>query len=420
MAITPGDEVVSPPRTEPAHHGLLESARMTGHLIDMPADSRWESGFVFQPENCIPSEVWLPCGGNDQLIFGVTIDATGGSWQFSYDGNTVTLPWNATAAELEQAIITATNTGGGSVYPDQIIVRGGPGSPDSDTGANVFFVVLQANATQFEWYLTSVNDDPGDPLTGGDGFGFYPIQIPGDLTPVPDVKKDYDGEQGPIRYTPFVVEVPYTCSSWGFQVNDYEGKALRQLDAGLGKALEHEFWTGAINAANPNLTYWTPNDDAHILNPGGATAPTPVSVTLGLALLSGALAQCANGSRGMIHATPVVVGLMAELYLIDDDDTNENAYLSTRSRDDIVVSGSGYTGTGPFGQPAPTGTQAWMFATGMVDVRLGEPMVYPEEFAHALDRATNTVTFRGEQVAAVSPDACCMFAVLVDYDPTPA
>lgn len=419
MAITPGDEVVDPPRTEPAHHGLLESSRTTGHVIDMPADSRWESGFVFQPENCIPSEVWLPCGGNDQLIFGLQIDATGGSWVFAYDGNEVVLPYNATAVELAEGILTAVNSGGGTLYPDQIIVRGGPQSTDGDSNVSTYFVTLAANVTAFDWTVTTVSDNPEDPLTGGPGFSFYPIQIPGFLTPVPDVKKDYDGEQGPIRYTPFVVEVPYTCSSWGFQVNNYEDKARRQLDAGLGKAIEHEFWTGEINPANPNLTYWTPNDDTHIVNPGGAAAPTPVSVTLGLALLSGALANCANGSRGMIHATPIVVSVMAELYLIDDDDTNENAYLSTRSRDDIVVSGSGYTGTGPFGQPDPTGSQAWMFATGMTDIRLGEPMIYPDEFAHAFDRATNTVTFRAEQTAAVSPDACCMFAVLVDYNPAP-
>jgi hypothetical protein len=79
-----------------------------------------------------------------------------------------------------------------------------------------------------------------------------------------------------------------------------------------------------------------------------------------------------------------------------------------------VVVGAGYPGTGPFGQPDPGPDEAWAFATGMVDIRLGDPMIYPEEFWQALDRATNTVTFRGEQFAAVTHDGCCSFAVLID------
>jgi hypothetical protein len=79
------------------------------------------------------------------------------------------------------------------------------------------------------------------------------------------------------------------------------------------------------------------------------------------------------------------------------------------------VAGAGYLLSGPFGQPDPGADEGWMFATGMLDVWLGDPRVYPEEFAHALDRATNTVTFRGERTAVASPDACCFFAVLVDY-----
>jgi hypothetical protein len=89
--------------------------------------------------------------------------------------------------------------------------------------------------------------------------------------------------------------------------------------------------------------------------------------------------------------------------------------LRTRSREDIVIVGAGYPGTGPFGQPAPSGTELWAFATGMVDVRLGDPMIYPQTFSEALDRHTNTVVFRGEQTAAVVHDGCCSFAVLIDY-----
>jgi hypothetical protein len=122
----------------------------------------------------------------------------------------------------------------------------------------------------------------------------------------------------------------------------------------------------------------------------------------------------------MIHAPTIVVERMSQWYLIDDDpgcDTEE-CRLLTRSRNDIVIAGAGYDPlVGPFAAANELAdTEAWVYATGMVDVRLGEPMIYPETMAEALDRATNTVTYRGERTAAVNPDGCCMFAVLVDFE----
>jgi hypothetical protein len=404
------EEVVDPPATELAMHGLVRVARNIGRLRE-EGDGRWEGGFVFQPENCIASEVWVPCGGNDQVVFTIAVDATGGSWAISYEGGPETLvAFDATPAEVEAALL-ATLPG---LVPDGVYVRGGPGSADGDAGISPYYVVFDMPAG-YNVMGGLIADSTADPLTGGTGVVVNPIQIPGFITPAPDVKKDYDGEQGPIRVHPYTVEVPYTCSSWGFSVNDYEGKAARQLQAGLSKAIEEEFWTGANAPSNPNLTYWTPNDDQHIVNPGGAAAPVAVNVSIGIALLEQALASCGHGGRGMIHASPIITSRSAGLYLIDDDDTNEGRILTTRSRGDIIIAGAGYQLNGPFGQPDPGTNQGWMFATGMVDVWLGAPRIYPEEFAHALDRATNTVTFRGEQTAVATHDACCTFAVLVDY-----
>jgi len=406
MGVSP-EEVVEPPATEPARHGMVRVARNLGRLRE--GDGRWEGGFVFQPENCIASEVWIPCGGDDEVISAVFVDATGGSWEVVYDGGTpAVLPFNATADEVAAAIASVV-----PVSPSSITVRGGPGSGDADSGFGPYFIII---SEPFDFSLFTAQDNPGDPLSGGLGILAVPIQLPGvpEFTP-PDAKKEYDGEQGPIRVHPYTVEVPYTCSSWGFEVNDYQGKAARQLEAGLSKAIEEEFWTGARNPSSPNLTFWTPNDNLHVVNPGGAAAPVAVNVSIGIALLEQALAYCGHGGRGMIHAAPVIVSRSAGLYLIDDDDTNEGKVLTTRSAGHVIVAGSGYPLTGPFGQPPPGTDEGWMFATGMVDVWLGDPRVYPEEFAHALDRATNTVTFRGERTAVAAHDACCTFAVLVDY-----
>ena len=408
MGISP-EAIVRPPATERAAHGLLESAK-----VIVEPDSRWEGGFVFQPENCIMSEVWIPCGADSVFIISLEINANGGTWDWDNTGNpggSVSDPmdWDATADEVSAALEQS------GWPPSQYEVFGGPSGLDFVSGlARPFIIALNLNNTDSPLLGPTPTDID---LSGGTGIIIVPLQIPGSLEP-PDVKKDYDGDQSPLQYQPFVVEVPYTCSSWGYEANDYRGKALRQLAAGTGKAIEREFWLGEFNVANINLRYWTPG--ANIVGPGGWAAPVAVNVALGLALLENALAGCATGSRGMIHAPAVVVERMGQWYLIDDDpgcDENE-CRLLTRSRGDVVVCGAGYEGQyGPFAAPYETGaTEAWVYATGMVDVRLGEPMIYPETIAEALDRATNTITYRGERTAAVNPDGCCMFAVLVDFE----
>jgi hypothetical protein len=228
--------------------------------------------------------------------------------------------------------------------------------------------------------------------------------------PPPNPKKVYDGNQDPVEYAPFILEVPYTCAAYGFRAVDYEEKALRQIDAAKGKALEYEFWTGSINPSNVNLVHGTPNDDSHVLNPGGAAAPVPVSPGMALVLLSQALANCGTGARGMIHATAGLVERWSQLRYVTDVD----GVLQTGGRCDIVVSGSGYPGTGPNGQPPPGPNEVWAYATGMVVVRLGPTLLLPETFSEAFDRRTNTVTYRGEISASAVHDGCCSFAVLVD------
>ena len=410
MGISP-EAVVRPPATERAAHGLLESAKVV-----VEPDSRWEGGFVFQPENCIMSEVWIPCGADSVFIIKLEINAEAGTWDWDNTGNpggSISDPmnWNATADEVGAALEQS------GWPPSQYEVFGGPSGIDPVSGLALSFVIaLNLNNTDSPFLGPTPTDID---LSGGTGINIVPLQIPGvpELSP-PDVKKDYDGDQSPLQYQPFVVEVPYTCSSWGYEANDYRGKALRQLAAGTGKAVEREFWTGELNVANINLRWWTPA--ANIVNPGGWAAPVAVNVALGLALLEQALAGCATGSRGMIHAPAVVVERMGQWYLIDDDPgcDEDECRLLTRSRGDVVVSGAGYDPlVGPFAAVPPIGaTEAWVYATGMVDVRLGEPMIYPETMAEALDRATNTVTYRGERTAAVNPDGCCMFAVLVDFE----
>lgn len=406
--------IVNPPATIQPAHSLLKSAV----IVEEPEDSRWQSGFVFKPENCIEAEVWQPCGDDGLIFVEFAVDATGGSLDVQYDGGpAVEVPFDVDAAEFEQAISEASD----GVSIGFLTVSGAPGG---------LYVQMRWDPRGvFVPFLISVQDSATDPLTGGTGLTIQVIRAGNPQNwgsnEDPDyygveTKKDYDGNQTNVSYYPYIVEVPYTCSTWGFQENDYEGRALRQLEAGLSKAIEREFWTGEKNPANMNLTFWTPNDDTHVLNPGGAAAPVAVDPATALVLLEAALGSCYGGTAGMLHATTATAERWSGAYFIDADEEFEDRMLRTRSREDIVIVGAGYPGTGPFGQPDPADGTQWAFATGPVDVRLGEPMIYPETMAEALDRATNTVTFRGERVAAANWDGCCSFAVLVDLSLTPA
>lgn len=233
------------------------------------------------------------------------------------------------------------------------------------------------------------------------------------------------------EFTPYWVEGQFSCSTLGFQVADYAQRALSSLNNVTPKQVEHEFWTGDQMAQHPSANNQAlvteVSTRAQILNSGSIGALNAVSPTFGMALLQQGLANCATGSRGMVHATPYLVTLWAAGDLIIQDGTR----LSTPTRGTHVVSGGGYPGTGPViagDEATPTSTQVWAFATGVVNYRLGRVRLYPNEqqidadLAEAMRTATpglahgwdNTITYRAERAAAAVWDPCCTLAVLID------
>lgn len=205
---------------------------------------------------------------------------------------------------------------------------------------------------------------------------------------------------GTIPYFPFIIESPVECGTRGFAEQDYVGRARRQVEAITPKALEGEFWTGAEVPDNPHLA----DGDAVTVIAGG-----PYDARRAVAALNQAIAECASGGRGMIHGTPEAITVLGGSELLAED----GGRLVTRVMRNIVVAGTGYPGTGPNGAAPAAGT-SWLYATGMVQVRLSDIRVVPDTFAEALDRATNMVNYRGERTAAASWDTCCHFAVAVN------
>lgn len=240
------------------------------------------------------------------------------------------------------------------------------------------------------------------------------------------------GSQPPaalVQTVPWLVEVEDDCSLMGFAGVDYVGRAQRALAAATPVGVEREFWSGEVAAAAgwPNLFLASP--DATDVTP---TPGTSVTLPEAFELLEDALASCGNGGRGMIHAAAWSTPSYSLV-------RNEAKVLLT-PRGTIVVPGSGYLGTGPNGADPSASGETWLYATGIVDVRLGPIEVFgqqgqsretagqwfdpadggfdPARFAPALvDRDTNKLAVRARRMVAATWDGACHFAVLAALNP---
>lgn len=231
---------------------------------------------------------------------------------------------------------------------------------------------------------------------------------PGAVPPVTNTT----GGVGPYGNMPIAVVVPYlviaqdSCSTFGFEQRDYKGRALRLLEHATPKAVEKEFWTGALAQAKgyPN------NYLANAATVTDLTGGTAVSVDRGVSMLQQALADCGFGGQGMIHLQPQATP--------NELRTRRVGNLLLDEFDNILVPGVGYTGLASSIAGSATGTSV-MFATDLIAVR-AEPAgtVFPDTFAEAVDRGQggqpNKVTFRAEKFAVAFGDFFCHFGVRVN------
>lgn len=216
------------------------------------------------------------------------------------------------------------------------------------------------------------------------------------------------------EYHPFQVRVAFSPSTLGFRPDEVKSMVQDYAEAATAKAIEHEFWTGALAEALaveadpgiPGSGFTSPN---RYLASTGATevnpsAASPVKTKYGLALLEQALGDCGVGERGVIHVTR---GVGSALGIKGSNDRIETPIGN------YVVAGTGYKGTGPDGAD-PEGDEAWMYATGPVTVRLGPVEVFPDRTSDAVNTSKNNIEYEAVRTAAISWSNDCHFAVLVD------
>lgn len=257
-----------------------------------------------------------------------------------------------------------------------------------------------------------VNGISYEPMDNSDLQVFDPCDISTVMTP--------QTPPAVMTWEPYSLFADDSCNPNAWTTHDWVGRVGARMKVGKHKAVEKEFWSGALAQAANNGNYWLTKIGSTQVAPSG----TPVTVHKAFELLDQALANCGIGSRGFIHCP---VSALPYLTTVRRDGN-----MLLNARDTKVVPGEGYDGSGPGGVPAATGT-AWIFATGPVrtwlddynspdegfydgmklvpDLRRDPNLIY-----QALDRKINKVVVRGEVTALAEWDTQCWFSVLATLD----
>jgi hypothetical protein len=206
--------------------------------------------------------------------------------------------------------------------------------------------------------------------------------------------KEEESDWSEPTFDPFVAYLPITCSTLSWSILQERASAV--LEATLSPAVEQALVAGIAGSANPYFG----DASLTLLATGAAVAPY-----VALGYLEDAIGDTGRG--GLIHATPSVVVQWGDGL---EDGTYPVTLNGTR-----VVSGAGYIGADPATGDTAAAGQAWAFATGPVEVRLGPPVM--TDLAESLDRSDNTVTFRAERYVLATWDTALQVGVLVDWSP---
>lgn len=187
------------------------------------------------------------------------------------------------------------------------------------------------------------------------------------------------GEVRPIvEVVPYVLSAEDVVSTFEMRDGDHDDRMKRILKALSSHLLERELWTGEITQANSAPTPYLAHADTETVTPAGSGVKEAVG-----ALLK-AYMDCGMGPA-MIHAPKDLAVLMPDAWR-NEDTLKEHGF--------VVVSGSGYPGTGPGG----TGSR-WMYITEFVNYRLSDDISVSSDGSN-INRADNTAVYRAERVGS--------------------
>lgn len=201
--------------------------------------------------------------------------------------------------------------------------------------------------------------------------------------------------QATTRGLPFSMYAGVDCSPVGYDEDYVNSRAQAILKLGWQQAAETALWTGG------GVTSLAP-----VLN--SASTPvqaTALSIVQAIAALEAYIRKNYLGV-GVIHAVPAVAAYAQRNHLIVERVGKLQTILGT----DLCF-GGGYDGTGP-GNVTPAANSTYLYATGLITIRRGEPRVnggLPAGFI----RETNHQKVYAEQPAVLTVDGPIV-AVSVD------
>lgn len=214
------------------------------------------------------------------------------------------------------------------------------------------------------------------------------------------VEKPEGEEVNHPMYGPITVGFAETCTSYSIGNQDeFKARAVLALTAVESSLVAAELMNGDVMMLNPHFT------DGNGDFPFGNTPTSPIN---GLARLEASIA--ASGRLGLIHVPPSVATFLYSVQSI-----YENRGVLQTINGIPVIADFGYeSGDAPYGHAAPSAQEAWLFATGPIDLRRSEIFVIPGDVTEALDRVANSITYRAERYYLADWDTQVQAAVLVD------
>lgn len=210
---------------------------------------------------------------------------------------------------------------------------------------------------------------------------------------------------------PFTVYAEFECSPVGLA--DAEAVASDALARVEQQQVESAFWTGVAGGQPVVFPHLSADaevlDGEVILQTAASPVVTGADVAHALGALEQELADCYRG-QGLIHVPRSALPTLAAWNLARVDDGR----LVTPAGN-LIVAGTGYTGSGPDGTAAAAGT-AWIYATGAAWGYRSDP--YVSRLRDSLDRTSNTIRMLAERTYLLGFECCLLAAHIALGVPT--
>jgi hypothetical protein len=230
-------------------------------------------------------------------------------------------------------------------------------------------------------YSVAAPTDTADPRSGNGGqwpavgcgvAQAFPIDCPPTVAPASLVSED--GLPWVSQF-PFGVVAGVRCKPVGTTVAEMQTAARAILRLSEQHAVEKALWRGGVwpDAVTAEAGFLA--QDPTILS------ATPVSPKAAVGLLEDGLVQL-SGGVGVIHAPRLALGVIASDWPLRQSGGRLLTLLDTP-----VALGGGYDGSGPDG--TRVAGQAWLYATGPVQITRGPVQDLPSDARLAVDRSTN-------------------------------